>query len=140
MSSVGTIEIDLHYLNAEDALREVRETMQSYVYKNREICFIVGQGYHSPDYRPVLKPKVEQWLSSNGYSPRVNSSNPGRIYVYNRERSSIESHYSSIRLQSSQGYVAENPKDSCCTCSCCICGTFIILVLLIAVLLISTKL
>ena len=30
MSSVGTIEIDLHYLKAEGALREVQETMQSY--------------------------------------------------------------------------------------------------------------
>ena len=80
------IFFDLHGVLSDDARAFVTDALKSYpktVCGKRvmKINFITGQGHHSADQKPVLKPMVLDHCKSLGYNAEVNQYNQGIITV-----------------------------------------------------------
>lgn len=72
--------IDLHGLFVCEAIERVAKRVAAAKYNNEsELTVIVGQGIHSKDGRPKLKPAIVQFAEENEISYRVNVPNPGCI-------------------------------------------------------------
>lgn len=67
---------DLHGLSLDDGLAEVQYQLDN---KPRVIIFITGQGWHSPNSIPILRPSVVQLCRQNRYIAFVDKQNQGRV-------------------------------------------------------------
>jgi len=57
-------EVDLHGKRPDEALRHLgRELHAARQRRLREVLVITGQGLGNPLHKPILRTKVEQWLS-----------------------------------------------------------------------------
>ena len=60
-----TGELDLHGLQARDAIMAVEYVLNSNGYQRDRLRIITGRGLHSKNGVPVLQPQVESWLMYN---------------------------------------------------------------------------
>ena len=86
--------VDLHGLNVADARKTLEDFLRNQIASGKRALLIIhGRGLSSPD-RPVLKTKVQQWLSSGPWrkwvlaytSARSCDGGTGATYVLLRQR------------------------------------------------------
>jgi DNA-nicking Smr family endonuclease len=86
--------VDLHGLNVDDARRTLEDFLKNQIALGKRALLIIhGRGLSSPD-KPVLKTKVQQWLSSGPWrkwvmaytSARLCDGGTGATYVLLRQR------------------------------------------------------
>jgi len=59
----GDESVDLHGLTVEQALRRVAQALHAARVRGyTRILVVTGAGWGNPDLKPVLRPRVEQWL------------------------------------------------------------------------------
>ncbi|GFR70021.1 41 kDa spicule matrix protein [Elysia marginata] len=82
--------IDLHQMSRQHAISETqrflkqKETEYSeggYRKKDRYTHIVTGQGKHSKDGKPVLKPEVEHFLKKEGFAYSIPANNPGKVTI-----------------------------------------------------------
>ncbi|KAF7783000.1 hypothetical protein Agabi119p4_2376 [Agaricus bisporus var. burnettii] len=75
-------EVDLHGLYVKEAIPRVeRKLKEARARGAPSIRFIVGQGRHSDDGIPKLKPAIENLIRESGLSSRIEQFNPGALIV-----------------------------------------------------------
>jgi DNA-nicking Smr family endonuclease len=86
--------VDLHGLNVDDARRTMEDFLKKHIASGKRALLIIhGRGLSSPN-KPVLKTKVQQWLSSGPWrkwvmaytSARSCDGGTGATYVLLRQR------------------------------------------------------
>ncbi|KAK3789954.1 hypothetical protein RRG08_023677 [Elysia crispata] len=82
--------IDLHHLSQQDAFSEtvnfLKQKENEYIGSGRSrqdrfLTIITGQGKHSKDKIPVLKPMVEEYLTKTKFWYKPVEDNPGRLKI-----------------------------------------------------------
>ncbi|KAK3757277.1 hypothetical protein RRG08_054494 [Elysia crispata] len=82
--------MDLHHLDLQNAMCETEQfiNLKEMEYKNgglkrkdRYFTIITGQGKHSKNGEPVLKPQVETFLNDKGLVNKIPAKNPGKMQV-----------------------------------------------------------
>jgi DNA-nicking Smr family endonuclease len=55
--------VDLHGLSVQQALRRVAQALHAARVRRRtRLLVVTGAGWGNPDWKPVLRPRVEEWL------------------------------------------------------------------------------
>lgn len=76
--------VDLHKFTKTPALKLVQLSLKQvkiYRPREREFNIITGQGKHSQDKEPVIKPLVIEWLKHLRIEHEVDPFNPGVLIV-----------------------------------------------------------
>ncbi|KAI0277641.1 hypothetical protein BGY98DRAFT_917951 [Russula aff. rugulosa BPL654] len=75
--------VDLHDLYVAEAVEYAKEELQSAIYRDdNTVTFIVGQGRHSEDGVPKLRPALEELFNERRHRCSLDPGNAGKLIVY----------------------------------------------------------